>query len=214
MIIRYPARSAFTALLFPLLLVLTSPDASEAASVPGSLPRADTPATPPAAVAAAHLSRADRALLRALGLQDRAAAASGDAKADKLEKSAMNAFRRAERAAGQAIASGADLNRALILRGTARIHLGKGEGARSDCFQAMFYGGNTVDAMDCYARANLLLDMGILALGVWSSFSEEGGLDPERGEALLQAIRQWIAEDPTGEPQREAARWLADRGHS
>lgn len=183
---------------------------AQTGSVTSNLHIADTKAKDPAVVAANHLAKANRALARAHSLEEKAAAEPDAGKAAKLEKKAEKAFRQAEREAGMALSGDAGLLDAYFVRGRARLQQGEGPGARSDCLQAMNH-DETGAALDCYARANLLIGEGSQALSIYNRMREQD-YPPHLAESLLTEIRAWIEANPDGEKEQSAARWLEAHG--
>jgi len=190
-------------LLLPLLAAETA--LAQSGNSVSNMSFADLKNQDPALVAAQHLAKAERALLKAEGLL----AEGGED--PKAAKKARSAFERAEREATAAINKDPTSIRAYVVRGRALLRLDQAGQARGDCLMGVSHGEKDAEALLCYARANLALGEGGQALAAHGRMIEEA-LDPELAARLLTEIRAWIDRNPEGEKEANAARVLSLRG--
>jgi len=183
------------------LLLATSPLAAQSGNPVDNLTLADAKSKDPSLVAAAHLTRAERALARALRSEEQ------EVDAEKRAKKARSAYQQAEREATSALASDPGLLRAYLVRGQARLSLGNAAAAREDCLLAVSHAPGDGEALFCYGRASLGVGEGGQALTAYTELRGKAG-SAEQAAQLLAEIRTWVDANPQGEKEQAAARWL------
>lgn len=180
--------------------VLASPTLAQTGSEVGNAWIFDTKMKDPSMVAATHMARAERFFAKAMRLE--AKSTDGAQAAKKFEK----ACRRAIVEASAALEANPGLPRAYVLRGQARLRLGEAKGAQEDCLQALGHADGDPELLYCYGSASLAAGEDGQALAALARLQKAPAT--EATDRLRLELERWIAENPEGEAEKEAATWL------